>query len=166
MRRTRFPVEPARLRRIVAPLLLAASAAAAEPIGEVDTVFKLIGPDHKIVVEAYDDPRVEGVTCYVSRAKTGGIKGALGVAEDRSEASIACARVAPVSITQPLPMQEEVFSERISLVFKKLRIVRMVDRRRNALVYMTYSERLIEGSPQNSVTVVPLDRATAIPVKD
>jgi CreA protein len=141
------------------------SPAHAEPIGEVDTVFKLIGPDHKIVVDAYDDPKVAGVACYVSRAKTGGIKGALGVAEDRSEASIACRQVGPISFAQPLPAQEEMFSERISLVFKRLRVVRMVDRKRNALVYLTYSDRVIEGSPQNSVTVVPVDRATAIPLR-
>ncbi|RPH63828.1 MAG: hypothetical protein EHM83_09330, partial [Burkholderiales bacterium] len=126
---------------------------------------KWIGPDHKIVVEAHDDPKVRGITCYTSRAKTGGIKGALGVAEDRSEASIACRQVGPISFAKPLPEQEEVFSERISLVFKKLRIVRMVDRKRNTLVYLTYAERLIEGSPQNSVTAVPVDRATPIPVR-
>ncbi|MCO5107388.1 MAG: CreA family protein [Burkholderiaceae bacterium] len=154
------------MRRILLSLLLAPFATAqAEPIGEVDTVFKWIGPDHKIVVEAHDDPKVQGVTCYTSRAKTGGIKGALGVAEDRSEAAIACRQVGPISFAKPLPEQEEVFSERISLVFKKLRIVRMVDRKRNTLVYLTYAERLIEGSPQNSVTAVPVDRATPIPVK-
>ncbi|MDM4767940.1 CreA family protein [Pelomonas sp. SE-A7] len=136
-----------------------------ERIGAVDTVFKLIGPDHKIVVEAYDDPAVEGVTCYVSRAKTGGVKGALGLAEDKAEASIACRQVGPVRIAKPLPKQDEVFNERISLVFKKLRIVRMVDAKRNTLVYLTYSDRLIEGSPQNSVTAVPVDRATPIPLK-
>jgi CreA protein len=105
------------------------------------------------------------VACYVSRAKTGGISGALGVAEDKSEASIACRQVGPISIARPLPQQEEVFNERISLVFKRLRIVRMVDRKRNALVYLTYSDRVIEGSPQNSVTAVPVDHATPIPVK-
>ncbi len=144
---------------------LAAGAVRAEQIGAVDTVFKLIGPDHKIVVEAYDDPKVQGVTCYVSRAKTGGIKGALGLAEDKSEASIACRQVGPIGFAKPLPEQEEVFSERISLVFKRLRIVRMVDASRNALVYLTYSDRLIEGSPQNAVTAVPVDRGTPIPVK-
>ena len=154
------------MRRLLFPLLLAAGATVrSEPIGDVDTVFKFIGPDHKIVVEAHDDPKVGGVTCYTSRAKTGGIKGALGLAEDRSEASIACRQVGPISFTRPLPEQEEVFSERISLVFKKLRIVRMVDRKRNTLVYLTYAERLIEGSPQNSVTAVPVDRATPIPVR-
>ena len=146
------------------PLALAA-AAHAEPIGDVDTAFQWIGPDHKIVVEAYDDPKVAGITCYVSRAKTGGIKGALGVAEDKAEASIACRQVGPVSVAKPLPQQEEVFSERISLEFKRLRIVRMVDRQRNTLVYLTYSDRLVDGSPKNSVTAVAIDRATPIPLK-
>jgi len=147
-------------------LLCLADVAGAEPIGEVDTVFKLIGPDHKIVVDAHDDPKVNGVTCYVSRAKTGGISGALGLAEDKSEASIACRQVGPISfVGKPLEMREEVFNERISLVFKRLRVVRMVDRKRNTLVYMTYSDRVIEGSPQNSVTAVPVDRATPIPAK-
>jgi len=144
---------------------LHAQALLAEPIGEVDTVFKWIGPDHKIVVDAHDDPKVNGVTCYVSRAKTGGIKGGLGLAEDRSEAAIECRQIGPISIPRPLPVQEEVFNERTSLVFKKLRIVRMIDKSRNALVYLTYSDRVIEGSPQNSVTAVPVDRATPIPVK-
>jgi len=154
------------MRRFIPILALAcATAAQAESIGAVDTVFKFIGPDHKIVVEAYDDPKVNGVTCYLSRAKTGGIKGALGLAEDRAEASIACRQIGPISIAQALPEQEEIFNERISLVSKKLRIVRMVDAKRNALVYLTYSDRLIEGSPQNSVTVVPVDRSAAIPVK-
>jgi len=153
--------------RLVAPgfVLAVAAAAHAEPIGDVNTAFQWIGPDHKIVVEAYDDPKVAGITCYVSRAKTGGIKGALGVAVDKSEASIACRQVGPVSIKQPLPQQEEVFSERMSLLFKRLRIVRMVDRARNTLVYLTYSDRLVDGSPQNAVTAVAVDRGTAIPVK-
>jgi CreA protein len=160
---------PLPLHRMALATLAAAAALApaahAEPIGAVDTVFKLIGPDHKIVVDAYDDPKVGGVACYVSRAKTGGVKGALGLAEDKSDASIACRQVGPISISQPLPAQEEVFNERISLVFKRLRIVRMVDKKRNALVYLTYSDRLIEGSPQNAVTAVAVDRGTVIPVK-
>ena len=146
-------------------LLVLATRVHAAPIGEVDTVFQWIGPDHKIVVDAHDDPKVTGVTCYVARAKTGGIKGGLGLAEDKSEASIACRQVGPIAFAQPLPAQEEVFNERISLVFKKLRIVRMVDKPRNTLVYLTYSDRVIEGSPQNSVTAVPVDRATPIPMK-
>jgi CreA protein len=155
------------MRHFIAIAFAAAASAAAhaEPVGSVDTVFKLIGPDHKIVVDAYDDPKVAGVTCYVSRAKTGGIKGGLGLAEDTSDASIACRQVGPIAIAQPLPQQEEVFNERTSLVFKKLRIVRMVDARRNTLVYLTYSDRLIEGSPKNSVTAVTVDRGTKIPLR-
>jgi len=154
------------MRIIVAlSLLPLACLVRAQQIGEVDTVFKFIGPDHKIVVDAHDDPKVGGVTCYVSRAKTGGIKGALGVAEDKSEASIDCKQVGPITFAKPLPMQEEMFTERISLVFKKIRVVRMVDKTRNALVYLTYSDRVIEGSPQNSVTAVPVDRMTPIPVR-
>ena len=146
-------------------LLLLLSRVGAEPIGEVDTVFKFLGPDHKIVVDAHDDPKVNGVTCYVSRAKTGGIKGAMGLAEDKAEASISCRQVGPISFSKPLAVQEEVFSERISLVFKKIRIVRMVDKARNTLVYLTYSDRVIEGSPQNSVSTVAVDRAIKIPLQ-
>jgi len=156
------------MKQRIAILLLAAigaSAAAAEQVGEVDTVFKLIGPDHKIVIEAYDDPKVNGVTCYVSRAKTGGVSGALGLAEDKAEASIACRQVGPVSFVEPLKKRDEIFSERQSIMFKRLRVVRMVDVKRNTLIYLSYSDRLIEGSPQNSVTAVPVDRATVIPVK-
>ena len=154
------------IRRALACLLgTLACAAQAQQIGDVSTAFQWIGPNHKIVVEAYDDPQVEGVTCYVSRAKTGGIKGGLGLAEDRAEASIACRQVAPVRFKQPLPKEDEVFSERMSILFKRLRVVRMVDAPRNTLVYLTYSDKLIEGSPQNSLTAVPIDRANAIPVR-
>lgn len=141
------------------------SGARAEQVGEVSTVWKLIGPNHKVVVEAYDDPRVDGVTCYVSRAKTGGLSGAVGLAEDLAEASIACRQVGPIAIREPLPKQEEVFSERLSVLFKRLQVVRMVDARRNVLVYLTYSDKLIEGSPKNAVTAVAVDRATPIPTK-
>ena len=146
-------------------ILCMVGSAHAEQIGSVDTVFKFIGPNHKIVVEAYDDPAVSGVTCHVSRAKTGGISGAVGIAEDPSDASIACRQVGPISFRQPLKQQEEVFNERTSILFKHLRIVRMVDTRRNTLVYLTYSDKLIEGSPKNSIAAVPVDRATPIPVK-
>jgi CreA protein len=153
-------------KQLIALACLAGAAGVhAQLIGEVDTVFQWIGPDHKIVVEAYDDPKVPGITCYVSRAKTGGIKGGLGLAEDKAEASIACRQVGPISFPKPLPKQEDMFTERISLVFKKLRVVRMVDPKRNALVYLTYSDRVIEGSPQNSVSVVPVDAALKIPLR-
>ena len=149
----------------VTGLFFVMTRADAQQIGEVSTVFKLLSPNDKIVVDAYDDPKVAGVTCYVSRAKTGGYKGALGLAEDKAEASIACRQTGPISFAKPLEVQEDVLTERISLVFKKLRVVRIVDKPRNTLVYLTYSDRLIEGSPQNSVTAVPVDRATVIPLK-
>lgn len=138
----------------------------AELIGEVDTAFRWLGKDDKVVVEAYDDPKVHGITCFVSRARTGGFKGTIGVAEDRAEASIACRQVSEaLHFTEKLPPQEDVFTERMSLIFKRLHIVRLVDSRRNVLVYLTYSDRLIEGSPQNTVTAVPVPRSTAIPLK-
>jgi CreA protein len=128
----------------------------AEEIGEVSTVFKWVGPNDKIVVEAFDDPKVEGVTCYLSRAKTGGVKGGLGLAEDRAEASIACRQVGPIRFTDKLKDGEEVFKERTSLVFKTMQVVRFFDEGRNTLVYLVYSDRVIEGSPQNAVTAIPI----------
>jgi CreA protein len=148
-------------------LLAACGKADGEQVGSVDTVFQWLGPDHKIVVEAYDDPKVGGVTCYVSRAKTGGVKGGLGLAEDKSDASIACRQTGPVTFAagQVMEQQERVLSERTSLIFKQLHVIRMVDVKRNTLVYLTYSDRVIEGSPQNSITAVPLPAGTVIPLK-
>jgi len=136
--------------------LLIPSLALAEQVGEVDTVFKWLGPNHKIVVEAFDDPLVDGVTCYLSRAKTGGIKGGLGLAEDRAEASIACRQVGPIRISGKLKDGDVVFKERTSLVFKTMQVVRFFDESRNTLVYLVYSDRVIEGSPQNAVTAIPI----------
>jgi CreA protein len=154
-----------RLLTTAAVLSLASAAGRAEVVGSVDTVFKFFGPDHKIVVEVFDDPKVGGVSCFLSRAKTGGIKGALGLAEDKAEASVACRQVGPISFAAPIPKQEEVFSERASILFKRIRVVRMVDPKRNSLVYLVYSDRVIEGSPQNSITAVPLAQGQAIPLR-
>lgn len=143
--------------------MLVVPTAWAEEIGSVDTEFKLIGPDHKVVVEAFDDPSVEGVACYVSRAKTGGIRGALGVAEDPARFSVACRQVGPIRFAKPLPSNEQVFREGASLVWKHVRVVRFVDAKRNTLVYLTYSDRLIDGFPDNAVTAVPV--AEKIPVR-
>ncbi len=137
-------------------LLMLPGLALAETIGEVSTVFKWVGPNDKIVVEAFDDPKVAGVTCYLSRAKTGGVKGGLGLAEDRAEASIACRQVGPIAFKGTLKDGEEVFKERTSLVFKTMQVVRFFDARRNTLVYLVYSDRVIEGSPQNAVTAIPI----------
>jgi CreA protein len=154
------------LRTLAATLLLAcAGAARAETIGSVDTAFKLLGPDHKIVVEVFDDPKVAGVSCYLSRAKTGGVKGALGLAEDKSEASVACRQVGPIRFGAKLVQQEEIFSEKASIFFKHVRVVRMVDVKRNALVYLVYSDRLIDGSPQSSVTAVAVPFGMPVPLR-
>lgn len=128
--------------------------AAAEQIGEVTTAFKLIGANHKIVVEAFDDPKVEGVSCFISRARTGGIAGSLGVAEDTSDASITCQQTGPITFREDLRDGEEVFSQRASILFKRIQVVRFQDKTRNALVYLTYSDKLIDGSPKNSISAV------------
>jgi CreA protein len=133
---------------------IAVSPVQAEEIGSVDTAFKLIGPDHKVVVEVFDDPIVDGVSCYVSRAKTGGVRGAVGIAKDPSRFSIACRQVGPIKFRQALKQQEEVFKESASFIFKKVRVVRIVDPKRNALTYLTYSDKIIEGSPDNAITAV------------
>ncbi len=132
----------------------------AERIGSVDTKFKWLGPDDKIVVEAFEDPVVSGVACYLSRAKTGGFKGAIGVAEDKSNASIACRQIGPIHLPEGVASGDEdgerVFRKRTSLLFKTLQVVRFYDRKRKVLVYLTYSDRVIEGSPKNSISVVPV----------
>jgi len=124
--------------------------------GAVSTRFRVLGPNDKIVVDGFDDPKVEGVACHISRAQTGGLKGGLGVAEDTSDASIACSQVGSIKITAQLRDGERVFDERRSLLFKTLQVVRFFDRERNVLVYVAYSNRVIEGSPKNSISSVPI----------
>ncbi|MBS9437506.1 protein CreA [Photorhabdus noenieputensis] len=145
---------------VTTTLLFIPVATQAEEIGSVDTVFKFIGPDHKIVVEAFDDPDVKNVTCYLSRAKTGGIKGGLGLAEDTSDAAISCQQVGEIELTDKIKKSSKkgqvVFQKRTSLVFKKLQVVRFYDASRNALVYLTYSDKMIDGSPKNAISAVPI----------
>jgi len=132
-------------------------------IGEVNTTFRLIGPNDKITVERYDDPKVQGVSCYLSRAETGGIGGALGIAEDPSRFSIACRATGPIQITGNIDWGrngEVVFGERTSAWFKELRVTRFFDSERNVLVYLVWSTRLINGSPFNSVTAIALNGPT------
>jgi len=149
-------------KKLMAGLLLGAFSLGvhAEQIGSVDTVFKMFGPDHKIVVEAFDDPDVQNVTCYISRAKTGGIKGGLGLAEDTSDAAISCQQVGSIVLTDKIKngkaQGEVVFQKRTSLVFKKLQVVRFYDGKRNALVYLTYSDKVVDGSPKNAISAVPI----------
>jgi len=141
-------------------LLMVGRAAQAEQVGSVDTVFKMFGPDHKIVVEAFDDPDVQNVTCYISRAKTGGIKGGLGLAEDTSDAAISCQQVGPVELSEKIKngkaQGDVVFQKRTSLVFKKLQVVRFYDAKRNTLAYLAYSDKVVDGSPKNALSAVPI----------
>ena len=138
--------------------LLLALPAMAEEIGSVSYRFKWIGPNDKIAIEAFDDPDVAGVTCYIARARTGGLKGAFGIAEDPAQASISCQQTGSIDQTKldKLKSPHEVFSERASLIFKTTQVVRFWDAKRRALVYLTYTDRVIEGSPQNSISVVPV----------
>jgi CreA protein len=124
--------------------------------GQVSTHFRLLGPNDRIAVDGFDDPKVQGVACHISRAVTGGIKGALGVAEDTSDVSIACRQIGVIHITGNLKDGETVFDERRSLLFKQLHVVRFFDRGRNVLVYVSYSDRVIQGSPKNSISSVPI----------
>ena len=150
---------------VAVAVITAAASAHAETIGDVSTTFRWIGANNKIVVDVFDDPKVGGVACYLSHAKTGGIKGSLGIAEDTSDASVACRQVGPITFSGNFAREEEVFSERSSLIFKHVRVVRMADTRRNTLVYLVYSDRLIDGSPKNNVTAVAVPANQPLPVK-
>ncbi|MEG3640862.1 CreA family protein [Magnetococcus sp. PR-3] len=136
--------------------LLLGSTANAEIIGSVDTTFKMLGANDKIVIEAFDDPKVEGVSCHLSRAKKGGISGSMGLATDRSDASIACRQIGPISFKSEIKDGEKVFTKKTSLLFKSMQVVRFFDRKRNTLIYLVYSDRLINGSPKNAISTVPV----------
>ena len=136
--------------------LLAANTVSAEEIGSVSTVFKLLGPNDKIVIEAFDDPKVDGVTCHLSRAKKGGVSGAVGFATDSSDAAIACRQVGPITVKEELEDGESVFNKRTSILFKTMQVVRFMDQKRNVLIYLVYSDKLIDGSPKNSISTVPI----------
>lgn len=138
---------------------LPAVAATADEIGRVDTAFNWVGSNKHIAIEAFDDPKVGGVTCYVSMARQGGISGAIGTAEETSDASIACRQVGPIRFHEPIEGGkdgERVFRESRSFWFKTLQVMRFYDAKRNVLVYLTYSDKLVDGSPKNAVTAVAL----------
>lgn len=141
-------------------LSLLAAHANADEIGEVSTKFRLASPNDKIVVEAFDDPRIPGATCYLSRARKGGLSGAIGIAEDTSDASIACRQTGPIKLPDAIASGEddgeEVFKKRTSILFKSLQVVRFYDPRRKVIVYLSYSDKVIDGSPKNAISVVPI----------
>ena len=125
-------------------------------IGSVDTAFKILWPDHSIEVGWVPDPKVSGVTCFYSRAKKGGVTGAVGIAEDTSDASVACRQTGNITFKDSIEPVEEIWKESTSFFFKKLRIVRFYDANSNSLIYLVYSDKLIDGSPKNSISAVPL----------
>ena len=137
-------------------LVFLTTSAQSEEIGCITTSWKLIGANHKVCVQAFDDPKVKGVTCHISQAKTGGLAGTFGVAEDPSQFSIACRQVGPIVIDGKLPEEETAFSESTSLFFKDTKVTRLFDAKRNTLVYVAISRKLIEGAPANSISTVPI----------
>jgi len=135
-----------------------AAQAAGEPdlIFRKSTVFKLLTPNDKLATYGIDDTLVDGVACHYTVPERGGLKGMFGVAEETSDVSLACRQYGPITFRGKFEQGDVVFSERRSLIFKKMQIVRGCDAKRNVLVYMVYSDRLIEGSPKNSTSTVPI----------
>lgn len=149
------------MRLILAALIsvgLSASAIAEGPdlIFKKSTVFKLLTPDHKLATYGIDDPLVEGVACHYTIPEKGGISGLIGIAEEVSDVSLACRQIGPVVFKEKFKQGDDVFSQRRSILFKKMQIVRGCDVKRNVLVYLVYSDKLIEGSPKNSTSTVPI----------
>jgi CreA protein len=146
------------LLSIVLLLGLAGAAAAQEPdlIFKKNTVFKLLTPDHKLATYGIDDPLVQGVACHYTVPEAGGVSGMLGLAEEASDISLSCQQVGPVAFRGKFEQGEVVFRERRSALFKKMQIVRGCDVKRNVLVYLVYSDKLIEGSPKNSTSTIPI----------
>ncbi len=132
----------------------------AEEIGSVSTKYKLMGANDTIVVEAFDDPLIPGATCHLSRAKTGGVSGSLGLAEDTSDAAIACRQTGKITLPSGVQSGEldgqEVFKKSTSILFKSLQVVRFYDAKRNTLIYLSYSDKLVDGSPKNSISTIPV----------
>lgn len=139
-----------------APLALCASISHAEEIGCVTTAWKLLGANHRVCVDAFHDPAVPGITCHVSQARKGGISGSLGLAQDPSRFSLACRQTGPITLPAKLPEKERVFSADTSVLFKDTEIFRLWDEKNRTLVYLAISRKVIEGSPENSISTVPV----------
>jgi len=137
-------------------LTLTANPAFAEKIGCVTTEWKLVGANHKVCVESFGDPKVPGVTCHVSQARTGGISGSFGLAQDPSQFSLACRQTGPITLPEKLPKEATVFTEDTSIFFKETRVIRLWDEANRTLVYLAISRKLIDGAPANSISTVPV----------
>ena len=148
------------LATILAPffcvLLAGINLARADDIGCLDTTFKLLSPNDSVCVSAFEDPKVHGVTCHISQARKGGWGSVVGLTEDPSRFSIACRQTGPLALPEKLPNQENVFSEKTSIFFKSTKVIRMFDMKHNTLFYLAVSTKLVEGSPQNSISTVPI----------
>ncbi|MGE0750181.1 MAG: CreA family protein [Variibacter sp.] len=142
----------------LAACALGAAGAAEEPdlIFKKSTVFKWLSPNDKLATYAIDDPLVQGVACHFTVPEKGGFKGWIGVAEEVSDISLSCRQIGPIAFKAKFEQGDDMFRQRRSLIFKKMQIVRGCDVKRNVLVYMVYSDRLIEGSPKNSTSSVPI----------
>jgi CreA protein len=139
---------------VVLGMGLSQAAMAQSRIGSVDTTFRLLGSNDRVVVDRYDDPAVANVSCYVSRAETGGVKGSFGLAEDPSRFSIACRAIGPVTYPTGLPKKQRVFDAALSVFFKHLAVYRMLDDDKKVILYVAISSRLTDGSPFNSISAV------------
>ena len=145
------------LASVVICLTALAAPAWADDLSCVSTTFRLVGKNDRVCVSAFDDPKVPGVACHVSQARTGGLGGTIGLAEDPSRFSIACRQVGPIHVDlASLTDREEVYSARTSIFFKRTHVYRVLDKTRNTLVYLAISDKLVEGSPQNAISTVPI----------
>src|SRR6202521_5903478 len=151
-----MPVKPL-AAALTLPFLTSGGPARADDLACVSTTFRIVGANDKVCVSAFDDPKVPGVACHISQARTGGVKGSLGLAEDPSRFSIACRQVGPITVdVAKLPDEESAYSERTSMFFKHTQVYRIVDKKRDTLVYIAISDKIIEGSPQSSISTVPI----------
>jgi CreA protein len=145
---------------LMVAITLAAPPARAEDDPELifkkDTVWRALSPNAKLATYVIDDPQIDGVSCYFTVPEVGGWKGWAGFAEEKSDVSLACRQTGAIVIKEKFEQGDEIYRQRRSLFFKRMRIVRGCDPKRNVLVYLTYSDRIIEGSPQNSTSTVPI----------
>ena len=146
-----------RMAAFWAALGLSCGSAYADDLACLSTTFRILGANDKVCVSVFDDPKVPGVACHISQARTGGVKGSIGLAEDPSRFSIACGQVGPIDVDlSKLPAQESVYSARTSIFFKHTHVYRIIDKKRNTLIYLAISDKIIEGSPQNAISSVPI----------
>lgn len=149
-------IDRRRMASVFAVLAMFCMPVFAEQVGCVTTEWKMVGANHRVCVESFPDPKVPGVTCHVSQARTGGVKGSFGLAQDPSQFSLSCRQTGPIILPAKLPKEATVFSDDTSILFKETRVVRMWDEANRTLVYLAISRKLIDGAPANSLSTVPV----------